>query len=210
MTCDRSQLWWWKAFVGIDGRWIYDGLEGMSFVCGGRLTALIDLATPDLICLCDYICNRCLSNQSLHRYVLLASLPTSLAVVYMHVSCSQLPSCHYYYSHHWLPATIILLGKYAFSIRTEHHWYISKTQYTHPTSTGHCIDVPLFFFANGIWAMLVDVCILVVPVPVSKYHQKFSKWFMIERSVKHGKVYRLNMPKKQKLVVASILLLGSL
>ncbi|OAG33888.1 hypothetical protein AYO21_12004 [Fonsecaea monophora] len=40
----------------------------------------------------------------------------------------------------------------------EYFWY------TTPGAKGHCIDVPLFFFANGIWAMLVDVCILIIPI----------------------------------------------
>ncbi|EXJ70398.1 uncharacterized protein A1O5_06466 [Cladophialophora psammophila CBS 110553] len=42
----------------------------------------------------------------------------------------------------------------------EYFW----TRYTTPGAKGHCIDVPLFFFANGIWAMLVDVCILIIPI----------------------------------------------
>ncbi|KAH8804479.1 hypothetical protein F5884DRAFT_407489 [Xylogone sp. PMI_703] len=62
------------------------------------------------------------------------------------------------------------------------------TQYTTPGAKGECIDVPLFFFANGIWAMLVDVCILVVPIPI---------------------INKLNMPPRQKFVVILILLLGS-
>ncbi|KAK0109151.1 hypothetical protein ONS96_002976 [Cadophora gregata f. sp. sojae] len=66
----------------------------------------------------------------------------------------------------------------------EYFW----TQYTTPGATGHCINVSLFFFANGIWAMLVDVCILVVPVPV---------------------ILKLQMPKSQKMAVMLILLLGS-
>lgn len=47
----------------------------------------------------------------------------------------------------------------------EYFW----TQYTTVGAEGHCINVPLFFFANGIWAMLVDVVILCVPVPIGKY-----------------------------------------
>jgi hypothetical protein len=46
---------------------------------------------------------------------------------------------------------------------------VLQTQYTTPGATGHCIDVPLFFFANGIWTMLVDVCILIVPIPIGPY-----------------------------------------
>ncbi|KAG4419194.1 hypothetical protein IFR04_007695 [Cadophora malorum] len=62
------------------------------------------------------------------------------------------------------------------------------TQYTTPGATGHCINVPLFFFANGIWAMLVDVCILIVPIPI---------------------ILKLDMPKSQKIAVMLIMLLGS-
>ncbi|KAH9218779.1 hypothetical protein DL95DRAFT_457982 [Leptodontidium sp. 2 PMI_412] len=66
----------------------------------------------------------------------------------------------------------------------EYFW----TQFTTPGATGHCINVSLFFFANGIWAMLVDFCILIVPIPV---------------------ILKLQMPKSQKLAVMLILLLGS-
>jgi hypothetical protein len=63
------------------------------------------------------------------------------------------------------------------------------TRYTDPTATGQCIDVPKFFFGNGIAAMLIDVCILIVPMPV---------------------INGLNMPKSQKRAVLAILLLGGL
>ncbi|KAH6713193.1 hypothetical protein BKA61DRAFT_675438 [Leptodontidium sp. MPI-SDFR-AT-0119] len=66
----------------------------------------------------------------------------------------------------------------------EYFW----TQFTTPGATSHCINVSLFFFANGIWAMLVDFCILIVPIPV---------------------ILKLQMPKSQKLAVMLILLLGS-
>jgi len=62
------------------------------------------------------------------------------------------------------------------------------TQYTDPTALGTCIDFPKFFFGNGIAAMLIDVIILCVPVPI---------------------VWRLQMATTQKLAVVSILLLGS-
>ncbi|KAJ5781185.1 hypothetical protein N7457_006345 [Penicillium paradoxum] len=60
--------------------------------------------------------------------------------------------------------------------------------YTDPTATGVCIDVPTFFFGNGIGAMLIDVIILCMPIPV---------------------IYKLQMPLSQKVAVVCILLLGS-
>jgi hypothetical protein len=63
------------------------------------------------------------------------------------------------------------------------------TRYTDPTAVGTCIDVPSFFFGNGIAAMLIDVMILVVPIPV---------------------VNSLNMHRGQKKAVIGILLLGGL
>ncbi|KAJ5519453.1 hypothetical protein N7453_001875 [Penicillium expansum] len=60
-------------------------------------------------------------------------------------------------------------------------------QYTDPTANGMCIDVPQFFFVNGIAAVLIDVMILCVPLPI---------------------IWRLQMPKSQRIAVTSILLLG--
>ncbi|KAJ5803975.1 uncharacterized protein N7518_000278 [Penicillium psychrosexuale] len=61
--------------------------------------------------------------------------------------------------------------------------------YTDPTAVGVCIDVPKFFFGNGIGAMLIDVIILCMPMPT---------------------IYKLQMQSSQKLAVVGILLLGSL
>ncbi|KAJ5780137.1 hypothetical protein N7457_005297 [Penicillium paradoxum] len=61
-------------------------------------------------------------------------------------------------------------------------------QYTDPMVEGKCIDVPEFFFINGIAAVLIDVMILCVPAPV---------------------IWKLQMPKTQRVAVTSILLLGS-
>ncbi|KAF9888835.1 hypothetical protein FE257_008204 [Aspergillus nanangensis] len=60
--------------------------------------------------------------------------------------------------------------------------------YTDPTAKGVCIDVATFFFGNGIGAMLIDVIILCMPLPV---------------------IYRLQMALSQKIAVVGILLLGS-
>jgi hypothetical protein len=61
--------------------------------------------------------------------------------------------------------------------------------YTDPTSVGVCINVPAFFFGNGIAALLIDVTILCVPMPT---------------------IYRLQMQLSLKVAVMGILLLGSL
>ncbi|KAJ5467281.1 hypothetical protein N7475_005033 [Penicillium sp. IBT 31633x] len=60
--------------------------------------------------------------------------------------------------------------------------------YTDPTAIGVCIDVPTFFFGNGIGAMLIDVIILCMPMPT---------------------IYKLQMRTSQKVAVIGILLLGS-
>ena len=62
-------------------------------------------------------------------------------------------------------------------------------QYTDPTTEGSCINASLFYFINGIIGMVIDIMILLVPVPT---------------------VYKLRMPLGQKAMVCSILLLGSL
>lgn len=62
--------------------------------------------------------------------------------------------------------------------------------YTDPTTAqGTCMDVPTFFYGNGIAAMLIDVIILCIPVPI---------------------VFKLQMPISQKIAVCAILLLGAL
>ncbi|KAL1966347.1 hypothetical protein VTN77DRAFT_4489 [Rasamsonia byssochlamydoides] len=61
-------------------------------------------------------------------------------------------------------------------------------QYIDPSVGGVCINVNKFFFGNGIAAMLIDVIILCVPMPIIK---------------------GLQMPTSQKFAVAGILLLGS-
>ncbi|KAJ5375790.1 hypothetical protein N7517_007796 [Penicillium concentricum] len=60
-------------------------------------------------------------------------------------------------------------------------------QYTDSTAEGTCIDVPQFFLINGIVSVVIDVMILCVPAPI---------------------IWRLQMPKSQRVAVTSILLLG--
>ncbi len=86
-----------------------------------------------------------------------------------------------------------------------HFWL----QYVDPAHHGYCIDAPKFWFVNGIIGMLIDVSILIVPIPTSKtktpivsaYNRIFTKFIA---------VYKLKMPPSQKLFVCGILLLGSL
>ncbi|EEU38096.1 uncharacterized protein NECHADRAFT_84327 [Fusarium vanettenii 77-13-4] len=61
-------------------------------------------------------------------------------------------------------------------------------QFTKPTAKGYCMNTSLFYFINGICAMLIDVAILIVPMPT---------------------LYKLQMPLRQKIAVGGILLLGA-
>lgn len=42
-------------------------------------------------------------------------------------------------------------------------------QYTDRTSIGSCIDLKLFYYINGIIGLVIDIAVLVVPIPTSKY-----------------------------------------
>lgn len=41
-------------------------------------------------------------------------------------------------------------------------------QYTDPTAVGSCINASLFYFINGIIGMVIDISILLVPIPTSE------------------------------------------
>ncbi|KAK4674900.1 hypothetical protein QC764_503070 [Podospora pseudoanserina] len=82
---------------------------------------------------------------------------------------------------HWAEVTITWL---AGCRPIDYYW----RQYTDPTATGSCIDAPLFYFCNGIIGLVIDVAILLVPIPT---------------------VWKLNMPTTKKVFVGGILLLGS-
>ncbi|KAJ5162534.1 hypothetical protein N7492_007926 [Penicillium capsulatum] len=61
-------------------------------------------------------------------------------------------------------------------------------QYTNPTAVdGTCINTPKFFLGNGIGAVIIDFLILLVPVPI---------------------IWKLQMPRSQRIAVTGILLLG--
>ncbi|KAJ5081861.1 hypothetical protein NUU61_010125 [Penicillium alfredii] len=60
--------------------------------------------------------------------------------------------------------------------------------YINPQASGTCIDVSEFLFASGIASVLIDALILCVPAPI---------------------IWKLQMPKSQRLAVTGILLLGS-
>ncbi|KAK4641312.1 hypothetical protein QC761_503070 [Podospora bellae-mahoneyi] len=81
---------------------------------------------------------------------------------------------------HWAEVTITWL---AGCRPIDYYW----RQYTDPTATGSCIDAPLFYFCNGIIGLVIDVAILLVPIPT---------------------VWKLNMPTTKKVFVGGILLLG--
>ncbi|CAF3501602.1 unnamed protein product [Fusarium graminearum] len=61
-------------------------------------------------------------------------------------------------------------------------------QFTDPDAEGTCINTSLFYFVNGICAMLIDIAILCVPIPT---------------------ILKLRMPNSQKIAVAGILLVGA-
>ncbi|KAK0718466.1 hypothetical protein B0T26DRAFT_812820 [Lasiosphaeria miniovina] len=62
---------------------------------------------------------------------------------------------------HWAEVTITWL---AGCQPREYYW----RQYTDPTATGRCIDAPLFYFCNGIIGLVIDVAILLVPIPTTE------------------------------------------
>lgn len=57
------------------------------------------------------------------------------------------------------------------------------------TQNGHCIDEVMFFRANGITNMLLDILVLVLPLPM---------------------VWRLDLELRQKMIVTGIFMLGVL
>ncbi|KAJ4264298.1 hypothetical protein NW762_005494 [Fusarium torreyae] len=61
-------------------------------------------------------------------------------------------------------------------------------QFTNPEAKGTCMNTSLFYFVNGICAMLIDITILCVPIPT---------------------ILKLQMPNSQKVAVGGILLLGA-
>lgn len=62
---------------------------------------------------------------------------------------------------HWLEVTVTWL---AGCNPISYYW----RQYTDPTAVGHCINAPIFFLVNGCIGMLIDVAILLVPIPTGK------------------------------------------
>ncbi|KAK3934016.1 hypothetical protein QBC46DRAFT_429444 [Diplogelasinospora grovesii] len=82
---------------------------------------------------------------------------------------------------HWTEVTVGFLS----GCRPASYYW---RQYTDPTAQGICIDTARFYFINGVLRMLINVSILLVPIPA---------------------VYKLHMPRAQKMLVCGILLLGS-
>ncbi|KAK4120433.1 hypothetical protein N657DRAFT_579513 [Parathielavia appendiculata] len=87
---------------------------------------------------------------------------------------------------HWAEVTITWL---AGCRPISYYW----RQYTDPTATGTCIDAPLFYFCNGVIGLVIDVAILLVPIPTSNLepalanHQKDLYW----RDPSHRRFVRL-------------------
>ncbi|CAG7954384.1 unnamed protein product [Penicillium olsonii] len=88
-------------------------------------------------------------------------------------------------------AMFIILGYFVAVVMTiaiacrpfSHLWQA----YTDPGAEGTCIDVRKFFLYNGIASVSIDITILCIPAPI---------------------IWKLQMPKAQRLAVISILLLG--
>ncbi|KAH7174119.1 uncharacterized protein B0J16DRAFT_375044 [Fusarium flagelliforme] len=108
-------------------------------------------------------------------------------------------------------ASILMFYQRVFGINIAHHicmglvigWYVAIIiawfagcrpasyfweQFTDPGTTGYCMDTSLFYFVNGICAMLIDIAVLCVPIPT---------------------ILKLQMPNRQKVAVGGILLLGA-
>ena len=62
-------------------------------------------------------------------------------------------------------------------------------QYTNPAAEGTCINLSQFYYANAIWAMMVDVVILLMPLPT---------------------IWSLQLPTQKRAAVTVIFLLGAL
>ncbi|KAK3386458.1 hypothetical protein B0H63DRAFT_508501 [Podospora didyma] len=111
---------------------------------------------------------------------------------------------------HWAEVTITWL---AGCRPIDYYW----RQYTDPTAKGTCIDAPLFYFCNGIIGLVIDVAILLVPLPTSTCDREDSSFeeeadpifFLVPRS-SHAShtVWKLNLPTTKKIFVGGILLLG--
>ena len=88
-------------------------------------------------------------------------------------------------------ASILMFYRRVFGINIAHHicmglvigWYVAIIiawfagcrpasyfweQFTNPGASGYCMDTSLFYFVNGICAMLIDIAVLCVPIPTSK------------------------------------------
>jgi hypothetical protein len=62
---------------------------------------------------------------------------------------------------HWLEVTVVFT---AGCQPASYYW----RQYTEPGAEGHCIDDSLLYFINGIIGMLIDISVLLVPIPSSE------------------------------------------
>jgi hypothetical protein len=73
---------------------------------------------------------------------------------------------------HWAEVTITWLSGCR---PVTYYW----EQYTTPGATGSCIDASKFYLANGSIGLVIDVAILLVPIPTSKSHQIALQGFQL-------------------------------
>lgn len=92
-------------------------------------------------------------HETLYCLVLQAYLWHELGPLDLHVPRHQLLFCSHCYYLSCMYTTAILLGEDYCHAKVSQGNAKKKqqTQYTTPGAKGHCINVPLFFFANGIW-----------------------------------------------------------
>ncbi len=118
----------------------------------------------DFICVCYYLCPRSELHEIVNCPFLSATLWDELGPLVLRLPRrSLLHNCYRYYSG-IVSATSILLGQYALYLtcfasasKCALRLTNDQTQYTTPGATGHCINVPLFFFANGIWVRFISI-----------------------------------------------------
>ena len=70
---------------------------------------------------------------------------------------------------HWMEVTVTWLA----GCRPIAYYWL---QYTTPGAEGNCINAAQFYFANGVIGLIIDVFILLVPIPTSKTWQPIGRF----------------------------------
>ncbi|KAL2428958.1 hypothetical protein ABEF95_010695 [Exophiala dermatitidis] len=139
----QSSIRWWQASLGRVGRRLYDYLAGIdpSIFLTIYVAPVVSNALGELELLASFgqVFNS--PGQILFSYVMIYAGAVSFT-----------------------KASVVMYYWRLFRQRWSTYPGLFLTRYTTPGAKGHCIDVPLLFFANGIWAMLVDVCILIITI----------------------------------------------